>query len=78
MFSSCKDIKELQECLVKKQEWIEYLEKQCDDIDELEAQYKEEIAQLCKERDALKAQIDPSSVPVVPNLQEALKKGQVP
>ncbi|EYC42502.1 hypothetical protein Y032_0529g2993 [Ancylostoma ceylanicum] len=72
---SSKEIAELRRALEVKEAYIEDLSKECDKFDEIEAELKEEIAQLCKERDQLKAQIDPSSVPVVQNLRAALTEG---
>ncbi|ETN73343.1 M protein repeat protein [Necator americanus] len=74
-YSSCNEVGELKRYLAIKDDYIEYLGKQCDEFDDIEAKYREEIADLCKERDRLKAQIDPSSVPVVPVLTEALTNG---
>ncbi|RCN52339.1 hypothetical protein ANCCAN_01381 [Ancylostoma caninum] len=70
-----KEIAELRRVLEVREARVEDLSKECDKFDELEAELKEEIAKLCKERDALKAQIDPSSVPVVQNLRAALTEG---
>ncbi|KAL6740748.1 hypothetical protein Aduo_014072 [Ancylostoma duodenale] len=70
-----KEIAKLQRALEVKEAYVEDLSKECDKFDEIEAELKEEIAKLCKERDALKAQIDPSSVPVVQNLRAALTEG---
>lgn len=47
----------------------------CDEFDEIEADYRQKVFSLIRERDELKAQLDPSSVPVVPNLRAALHDG---
>ncbi|VDN36694.1 unnamed protein product [Cylicostephanus goldi] len=53
---------------------------QCDELDEIEEKYQQQIFELTDERDALKAQIDPASTskPVVQNLRAALTEGVKP
>ncbi|VDM65181.1 unnamed protein product, partial [Strongylus vulgaris] len=77
-YAECNEINELKRYLAIKDETIEYLEKQCDEVDDLEAKYQQEINDLTKERDTLKAQIEPASEPVVPNLRAALTEGIKP
>ncbi|RCN52340.1 M protein repeat protein [Ancylostoma caninum] len=77
-YSTCNEVGELKRYLAIKDDQLEYLGKQCDEFDALEAKYLQKITDLTKERDQLRAQIDPSSVPVapvVPVLTEALTQG---
>ncbi|KAK6749110.1 hypothetical protein RB195_001611 [Necator americanus] len=66
-YSSCNKVGELKRYLAIKDDYMEYLGKQCDEFDELEVKYKQE---MYKERDRLKAQTDASNVPVAPVLAE--------
>ncbi|VDP54764.1 unnamed protein product [Heligmosomoides polygyrus] len=70
-----KEMKELRRLLEIKTREVNRLGDLCDEFDEIEADYRQKVFSLIRERDELKAQLDPSSVPVVPNLRAALHDG---
>ncbi|KAK6015484.1 hypothetical protein OSTOST_19091, partial [Ostertagia ostertagi] len=47
----------------------------CDEFDDIEANYRQKLFNLIRERDQLKALLDPSTIPEVPNLRTALTEG---
>ncbi|WKY16712.1 hypothetical protein Q1695_001381 [Nippostrongylus brasiliensis] len=73
-----KEIAELKRALELKTREIDRLGKLCDEFDDIEADYRQKVFSLIKERDELKAKLDPSSVKVVPVLLNALTEGVKP
>ncbi|CAJ0601201.1 unnamed protein product [Cylicocyclus nassatus] len=66
LYSDCDDVNTLKRELVVRIERIEYLEKQCDEIDELEEGYRQQIDDLTEERDRLLAQLHPTTTTQAP------------
>ncbi|WKY03531.1 hypothetical protein Q1695_004917 [Nippostrongylus brasiliensis] len=73
-----KEIAELKRALELKTREIDRLGNLCDEFDDIEADYRQKVFSLIRERDELKAKLDPSSVKVVPVLLNALTEGVKP